>query len=54
MLGVVACVATSWYGMVALILSHKTIALRYRRSKAWVDRVCGGVIVLLGMRQLLR
>lgn len=54
MLGVVGVVATCWYGMVALVLSHKTVALRYRSGKAWIDRVCGSVIVLLGVRQLLR
>jgi threonine/homoserine/homoserine lactone efflux protein len=29
-------------------------ASAYRRGKMWVDRVCGGLIVALGMRQLIR
>jgi threonine/homoserine/homoserine lactone efflux protein len=54
MLGMVFVVASSWYGFVALTLSHARIASAYRRSKAWVDRVCGGVIIALGVRQLIR
>ncbi|WP_025599297.1 LysE family translocator [Burkholderia sp. WSM2230] len=54
MLGMVFVVASSWYGFVALTLSHVRIASAYRRSKAWVDRVCGGVIIALGVRQLVR
>jgi threonine/homoserine/homoserine lactone efflux protein len=54
MLGMVCVVASSWYGFVALTLSHARIASAYRRSKAWVDRVCGGLIVALGVRQLIR
>ena len=38
----------------ALTLSHARIASAYRRAKAWIDRVCGGLIVALGVRQLIR
>jgi len=31
-----------------------TAAPQYRRCKAWIDRVCGGLIVALGVRQLIR
>ncbi|MFM0133196.1 LysE family translocator [Paraburkholderia sediminicola] len=54
MLGMVCVVASSWYGFVALTLSHARIASAYRRCKAWIDRVCGGLIVALGVRQLIR
>lgn len=54
MLGMVCVVASSWYGFVALTLSHASIAMAYRRSKAWIDRACGGLIVALGVRQLIR
>ncbi len=54
MLGVVGAVATGWYGFVALALSHAGIASAYRRGKAWADRLCGALIVALGVRQLLR
>jgi threonine efflux protein len=54
MLGMVCLTAGSWYGFVALTLSHSRIASAYRSSKAWVDRVCGGLIVALGVRQLMR
>jgi threonine efflux protein len=54
MLGMVCVVASGWYGFVALTLSHARIAAAYRRGKAWADRVCGGLIVALGVRQLIR
>jgi len=54
MLGMVFVVAGSWYGFVALTLSHSRIATAYRRCKAWIDRACGGLIVALGVRQLIR
>jgi threonine/homoserine/homoserine lactone efflux protein len=53
MLAMVAVVATTWYGFVALVLSHGGIASAYRSYRAWIDRVCGGLIVALGIRQLL-
>ncbi|HAU5646207.1 LysE family translocator [Serratia nevei] len=48
----VAVVAILWYGLVALVLSHAPIASAYRRSKAWIDRACGVLIISLGIRQL--
>jgi threonine/homoserine/homoserine lactone efflux protein len=54
MLGVVAIVASFWYGFVALALSHQRVADVYRKQKRWIDSVCGGVIILLGVRQMLR
>jgi len=50
----VAVVASTWYGFVALVLSHEGMAMVYRRKKAIVDRLCGGLIVALGVRQLAR
>jgi threonine efflux protein len=54
MLGMVFVVAGSWYSFVALTLSHSRIATAYRSWKAWMDRACGGLIVALGVRQLIR
>ncbi|MFL9962548.1 LysE family transporter [Paraburkholderia sediminicola] len=54
MLGMVCVVASGWYGFVARTLSHARIAAAYRRGKAWADRVCGGLMVALGVRQLIR
>ncbi|VEA65259.1 Uncharacterised protein [Serratia plymuthica] len=54
MLAEVAVIAGCWYGLVVLVLSHAPIASAYRRSKAHIDRICGALIVGLGIRQLLR
>lgn len=54
MLGTVGVVASTWYGLVAVLFATPRVAARYRRHKAWVDRVCGSIIVALGIRQLAR
>lgn len=54
MLATVGATATCWYGAVALVLSHAAIAMAYRRAKAWIDRACGGIIIVLGIRQAFR
>ncbi|HVI53605.1 MAG TPA: LysE family translocator [Luteibacter sp.] len=54
MLATVAVVAAAWYGVVALVFATPSVAARYRRGKAWMDRVCGAMIVALGIRQLVR
>lgn len=53
MLGVVLLVAGSWYSFLALAMSHGGVATRYRKSAALVDRLCGSLIVFLGIRQLM-
>ncbi|MFL9923340.1 LysE family translocator [Herbaspirillum lusitanum] len=54
MIAVVALVAGSWYCGVALAMSHGSVASRYRRCAVWIDRICGGIILTLGLRQLIR
>ncbi|WP_087687767.1 LysE family translocator [Pandoraea sp. PE-S2R-1] len=54
MLVTVGVSATCWYGAVALVLSHATIATAYRRAKAWIDLTCGGLMIALGIRQAFR
>lgn len=54
MLAVVGLVAFTWYGIVAIALSQPKVASSYRRAKKVIDRLCGGLIVGLGLRQLLR
>lgn len=54
MLAMVAFVASSWYGIVAITLSRPRVAAAYRRAKKLIDRLCGGLILALGVRQLLR
>ncbi|WP_144109112.1 LysE family translocator [Paraburkholderia sp. BCC1886] len=54
MLATVGATATCWYGAVALVLSHSIIATAYRRVKARIDRLCGCLIIALGIRQAFR
>lgn len=54
MLAVVGLVAMGWYGIVAIALSQPRVASAYRRGKKLIDRLCGSVILLLGIRQLIR
>jgi threonine efflux protein len=52
MLAVVVVVSMTWYGLVAIVLSQPKIADAYRGRKKAIDRLCGGLIVSLGIRQL--
>lgn len=54
MLAVVVVVSLAWYGVVAIALSQPRVASAYRRGKKAIDRLCGGLILLLGIRQLVR
>lgn len=54
MLASVGITALSWYGLVALVLSHATIAKAYQNAKRSIDRVCGVLLIGLGVRQILR
>lgn len=47
---VVIVMATCWYGLVALALSSPAVAGAYRRAKRWIDRACGGLMILFGAR----
>jgi threonine efflux protein len=53
MLAVVVMVSMAWYGMVAIALSQPRIAGAYRGKKKAIDRLCGGLILSLGIRQLV-
>ncbi|MBC3384152.1 LysE family translocator [Pseudomonas sp. Z1-12] len=52
MLAVVVVVSMAWYGMVALALSQPRIACAYQGRRKAIDRLCGGLILSLGIRQL--
>lgn len=46
-------IETSWYAVVALAFSSKGPRAAYLRFKAWVDRIAGAVLGVLGARLLL-
>ncbi|UPG94479.1 LysE family translocator [Luteibacter aegosomatissinici] len=54
MLATVAVVSSTWYALVAVFFATPRVAARYRHWKKGIDRVCGSVIVALGIRQLVR
>lgn len=54
MLAAVGITALSWYGLVALVLSHAAIAKGYQSAKRTIDRVCGVLLIALGVRQIIR
>lgn len=54
MLAAVGATALCWYGLVALVLSHATIAKAYQNAKRTVDRICGVLLIGLGVRQIIR
>lgn len=54
MLAMVGVVASIWYGMIAVALSHPRIAGLYAGKKIKIDQVCGSLIIFLGLKQLIR
>ena len=43
-------VEAGWYSAVALTLSTTSPRAFYLRSKVWIDRTTGGVMMLIGVR----
>ncbi len=50
-LACVASLATLWYGSVALFFSHPLVSRWFERRARPFDRVCGSVLIALGIRQ---
>ena len=44
------CVEAGWYATVALVFSSRRPRSLYLASKAWVDRLAGSVMAVLGLR----
>jgi threonine/homoserine/homoserine lactone efflux protein len=49
----VFAIETSWYALVALLLSAHAPRTAYLRSKRWIDRVAGALMAGLGLKLLL-
>jgi threonine/homoserine/homoserine lactone efflux protein len=47
---IVLLIESVWYAVVALVLSSASPRAAYLRYKAWIDRMAGGVMILLGVR----
>jgi threonine/homoserine/homoserine lactone efflux protein len=52
MLAVVVVVSLTWYGLVAVALSQPRISSAYQKARKVIDRLCGSLILGLGVRQL--
>lgn len=42
-----------WFSIVATILTTPAVRTRFMRYSKWIDRVCGGVLIALGLRLAL-
>lgn len=49
----VAIVAVFWYGGVALFFSSERVASIYRKAKTGIERTCGILLIVFGLRQAL-
>jgi threonine/homoserine/homoserine lactone efflux protein len=50
---IVAVNEFTWFALLALLFSAGPARAFYRRAKAWLDRVMGGVLGLLGLHLIL-
>lgn len=48
----ISSMAVLWFALVALFFSTKTIGGRLAASKHWLDRITGGILMLLGLKLL--
>ena len=53
MVAMVALIASLWYGGVAFILSSERIASCYRSFRTAIERTCGLLLILFGIRQAI-
>lgn len=42
-----------WFSIVATVLTTPTVRARFLKFSKWIDRVCGGVLIALGVRLAL-
>lgn len=42
-----------WFSCVAVILTHQRVRQGFLKASKWIDRVCGGLFILLGVRLAL-
>lgn len=45
-----AAMVVIWFSLVALVLNHPPIRNRFLRFSQWIDRVCGGLMIILGIK----
>ena len=46
-------IETSWYSLVATMLSAQRPRRQYLRFKIWIDRLAGGILLMLGARLVI-
>ena len=46
-------IETSWFSLVSLLLTHKSVRNRFLKSTKWIERTCGGLLILLGIKVAL-
>ena len=51
----VTCIAMTaiWFSIVATVLTTPKIRAQFMRCSKWIDRICGGVLIALGLRLAL-
>jgi RhtB (resistance to homoserine/threonine) family protein len=42
-----------WFSLVAMVLTHPKIKAKFLQSTKWIDRVCGGLLIALGIKLAL-
>lgn len=48
-----ASIVILWFSVVATILTHKEVKARFLRFSKWIDRICGGLMIALGLKLAL-
>jgi threonine/homoserine/homoserine lactone efflux protein len=51
--GLMAAISIGWYGTMAFVLGSPRAGRAYARTRAWIDRLSGGLFIALGLRLAL-
>ena len=46
----VAFIAIGWFSLVSILLNRRTLRRKFLHYAKWIDRICGGLLIALGVR----
>ncbi len=46
-------IETAWFSGLAMVLTHTAIKARFLNISHWIERICGGLLITLGVKLLL-
>ncbi|MER2520706.1 MAG: LysE family translocator [Bdellovibrionales bacterium] len=48
-----AAIIIAWFSLVSVVLTHRKVRHHFLKATKWIDRVCGGLMIALGIKVAL-